>query len=88
MTSVPCHFSPLRSHFADCLVLELPLPINLHHCPSFASASWHLSPPFDAPTLTGSFVHPLHHLPSLSPFTLTLSPILSRPVILSYPLPW
>lgn len=88
MTSVPCHFSPLRSHFADCLVPELPLPINLHHCPSLASASWHLSPPFDAPTLTGSFVHPLHHFPSLSPFTLTLSPILSRPVILSYPLPW
>lgn len=25
-----CHFSSLRSHFAECLVPELPLPINLH----------------------------------------------------------
>lgn len=49
MTPGPCHFFSLHSHFADCLVPKLPLPINLHHSPSFTSASWHLSPPLDVP---------------------------------------
>lgn len=90
MTSGPCHFSSLHSHFADCLVPELPLPINLHHSPSLTSASWHQSRPLDVPlSRSHSLSLFFHRLLSPSPpFSVSLSPILSHPVILSYPLPW
>lgn len=35
LTSGPCHFSSLHFHSADCLVPQLPLPINLYHSPAY-----------------------------------------------------
>lgn len=72
MTSGPCHFSSLHSHFADCLVPELPLPINLHHSPSLTSASWHQYRPLDVPL---SLFVSAFSSSSLS-ITLCLSPLL------------
>lgn len=96
MTSGPCHFSSLHSHFADCLVPELPLPINLHHSPSVTSASWRLSHPLRcflslSLSLPSSlFVSLSRRRLSVSPsFSVSLfsSPVLSHAVILSYPHP-
>lgn len=90
MTSGPCHFPSLHSHFADCLVPELPLAINLHHSPSLTSASWHLSQSLTVTfslslSLLLSFLFSL--FPSPPPFSVSPSPILSYPVIFSYPAP-
>ena len=94
MTSGRCHFSSLHSHFADCLVPELPLPINLHHSPSLTPASWHLSPPLRALPISSlprsllfvSLSFPPPHRRLLSPSTLLLCVSFSHSVSSCHPL--